>query len=219
MDVSILLIICSAFFAITIIADIIRLVKFVIVSKSEGVLAVKLKVGKFTIPVVIVVIVIIVSSVWGFNKADYLRDRGSFIEEKAISDPEYVEQFISRAEADTGITINDPEVYIRNEVEKYRNQAKSMTYAFVFLLLLAGDGVLTVLKSIVVITNNGCRLSFMKDVIPIFAELDSSTNKIIVKQNDLSGNEVKVFTLKATQKYLSALGKFIKHEDLQEETQ
>lgn len=165
MDISTILILCSVFFAVTIIADIIRLVKFVIVSKSEGVLAVKLKVGKLTIPVVIVVIVIIAASVWGFNKADYLRNRGLFIEEN-ISDTEFVEQFISREEADKGITINNPEVYILNEAENYKNQAKSLTCAFVFLLLLAADGVLTVVKSITVITNNGCRLSFIRTLCP-----------------------------------------------------
>ncbi len=218
---NLIIILISIVFVVFIIVDIIHLVKFVTASKSEGVLVVKFYVSKFTIPTLVILIVLMAFSVWGFNKSDSYKNKASYLEEINNSGSEYIEQYISMAEADAGITINDPEVYIRNEVEKLRNFADSLTLVSVFQLLVVIGGIISALKNFYVITNSGLRAARMDDAIPVYADYERSERKLIVKAKDLNGKEQNLFTFSATPKNLASLGKIIRWEEYetQEEIQ
>lgn len=219
MDWKIILCILSiCFCSVVFLVQTVKIVKFAVTSRREGVKAAKLRISLPLIIVLALTIWFIWQTAYWFNRADECRKGAAYAESMIGTD--YVEYYVKQKEEEKGIVILDPEKYYFENIEYTKNMAFNYTWMAIGGIVWGIDGLLTIIGSIVVITKQGLRNISLKDTIPIFAEYDRPNNKIIVKANDLNGKTEELLTFNATPKNLASLGQFIVWEEqtIQEET-
>ena len=200
-------------FSAILIVDLYKFVKFVIVSKQEGILAKKLSVNVFSFLIAGIAVFLFFRAGAGFHNASSLYKGAAKAE--ALVGTEFVEYYAQQQEQKSGITITDPETYYLNSIEYSKKSAAIYLNTAIFMLLLGIDGIVRIIGGFNVITENGFRSVRTNDPIPIFAEHDRSNNQIIIKINDLTGKVQKLITFKATPQNLASLGQFIEYEELE----
>lgn len=198
--------ICTVFFVIRTI----KVVKFAIECRREGVKKITLRINIGVIICVAFTVWFLWSTVNYFCKANEMREAAKYAESKIGT--EYVGKFIEKQEQEKQIKIYNPEQYFLDFIGNVRALSAEAAGWGVSFLIMSIDGILTLIGFIEVITSRGYRHSGINDALPIFAEYDRQNSVIIVKVMDLYGAEQKLFTFSANPKNLASLGEFIEWE-------
>lgn len=206
--------ICTVFFVIRTI----KVVKFAIECRREGVKKITLRINIGVIICVAFTVWFLWSTVNYFCKANEMHEAAEYAESKIGT--VYVDKFIEKQELEKQIKIYNPEQYFLDFIGNIRALSAEAAGWGVAFLIMSIDGILSIIGLIEVITSKGYRHSGIKDALPVFAEYDRQNSKIIVNVKDLYGVAQKVFTFNANPKNLASLGGFIEWESkTQEEIQ